>query len=78
MRKPGCEECHRLREEYSNAVFAYVRLDSRMKMTALRDEVDEDLTKNVETAAARRDSALQQFRDHEATHPLVAAATQVQ
>jgi hypothetical protein len=73
----GCEECEVLREEYSNAVFAYVRLDSRLKMAVLRNEVEAvpELTSQVEAAVARRDSALQHLQIHQSTHPLVARAT---
>jgi hypothetical protein len=74
---PDCQECDHLREEYGNAVFDYVRLDSLSKMAALRDEVEAvaELTKKVEVAVARRDLALQRFREHKTTHPLLATAS---
>jgi len=76
-RMPDCQECDYLREEYGNAVFDYVRLDSRMKMAVLRNEVEAlaELTNRVEAAVARRDLALQRFREHKTTHPLVATAS---
>lgn len=71
-----CQECDRLREEYANAVFAYVRLDNRMKMAALRYEVEAaaELTMAVSAALTRRDAALKKFQEHKRTHPLVATA----
>lgn len=78
MRMPDCQECDRLREQYGNAnVFEYVRLDSRLKMATLREEVVgvAELTKSVEAAVVRRDVALHNFQEHKTTHPLVASAT---
>lgn len=77
MRTPDCQECDRLREEYGNAVFEYVRLDSRLKMATLRKEIEgvAELTKSVEAAVVRRDVALHNFQEHKTTYPLVASAT---
>ncbi len=77
MREIACQECGRLREEYGNAVFDYVKLDNRIKMAALRDEVDAvaELAKRVEIAMVRRDLALERFREHKTSHPVMAAAT---
>ncbi len=76
LKRPDCQECQRLWQEYSDAVFDYVRLDSQLKMALLRDEVDavEELKKGAAAAVARRDSAQRRFREHETTH-LVKAAT---
>ena len=75
LKRPDCQECQRLWQEYSDAVFDYVRLDGQLKMAALRDEVDavEELRKSVVAAVARRDSAQGRFREHETTHPVKAA-----
>jgi hypothetical protein len=56
-------------------VFDYVRVDGQLKMTALGDEVDavEELKKSAAAAVARRDSAQRRFREHESTHPVMAA-----
>jgi hypothetical protein len=35
MRVPGCDECGRLWQEYTDATFAFVKLDSQVKMAAL-------------------------------------------
>jgi hypothetical protein len=76
MTKPDCDECDRLWEEYGTAVLALVRLDSRLKMVTLRNEVEAvaQLTRSVEAAVALRDLALQRFREHHATHPFAASA----
>ena len=77
LKKADCQECQRLWQEYSDAVFDYVRLDGQLKMAALRDEVDavEELRKSAAAAVARRDSAQRRFREHETTHPVMAATT---
>jgi hypothetical protein len=77
MSKPGCHECERRRWTYGDAVFDYVNLDSRLKMAILRDDSETvaELSKRVVAAQARRDAALQRFREHETSHPLVATAT---
>jgi hypothetical protein len=38
MRVSGCGECERLWEEYTNATFAFVKLDTQVKMAQLRQE----------------------------------------
>jgi hypothetical protein len=75
LKRPDCQECQRLWQEYSDAVFDYVRLDGQLKMAALRDEEDavEELRKGAAAAVARRDSAQARFREHETTHPVRAA-----
>lgn len=71
-----CPECDRLREAYANAVFECVRLDSKMKMAKLSDDVGAaNLVNSVEAALVRRDLALRRFQRHKATHPLVASAS---
>ena len=76
VKKPGCEECDRLWQSYSEAVFDYVKIDGQRKMAQLRHEVEAvgDLTKKVQWALARRDLALERFREHETTHPILATA----
>jgi hypothetical protein len=77
MSKPGCDECERRRQAYGDAVFDNLNFDSRLKMAILRDDSESvaELSKRVALAEARRDSALQRFREHEMSHPLVAVAT---
>jgi len=77
MSKPSCDECERRRQAYGDAVFDYVKLDSRLKMAILRDDSETvtELSKRVAAAEMRRDAALRRFREHETSHPLVAAAT---
>jgi hypothetical protein len=77
MSKPGCDECERRRKAYGDAVFDYVNFDSRLKMAILRDDSETvaELSKGVVAAQARRDAALQRFREHEMSHLQVAVAT---
>jgi hypothetical protein len=38
MRVSGCGECERLWDEYTDATFAFVKLDTQVKMAQLRRE----------------------------------------
>jgi hypothetical protein len=71
MRVPGCAECARLWEKYTDATFDFVKLDSQVKMAALRYEspmVMARLNEELAIAAQRRDAALKCLRQHEASH----------
>lgn len=71
MRVPGCGECQRLWEEYTDATFALVKLDTQVKMATLRYEPLEImalLKEGVEAATHRRNAALARLKQHEATH----------
>ena len=77
MRVPGCDECGRLWEKYTDATFDFVRLDAQVKMAALRYESLEVmalLKERVDAATRRRDAALACLRQHEATHQTRSAA----
>ena len=71
MRISECEECALLWEKYSDATFDFVRLDSQVKMAALRYEslmVMARLNEEVAVAAQRRDATLTRVKQHEASH----------
>jgi len=68
MRVRGCEECERLWREYRDATFKYVKLDGQAKMAEMRNEVDTQLQTDLAAASIRRDIALEQSQQHEATH----------
>ena len=68
MRVRGCEECERLWREYRDATFKYVKLDGQAKMAEMRYEVDNNLQTDLADARIRRDIALRQSNQHEATH----------
>jgi hypothetical protein len=77
MRVPGCGECERLWEIYTNATFAFMKLDAQVKMTQLRREPLEVLAllkEGVDAAARRREAALASLKRHEATHLTRSAA----
>jgi hypothetical protein len=77
MRVRECPECERLWEDYTDATFAFMRLDAQVKMAAVRDEslvVMVLLREGVEAAAHRRDAALERLKEHEATHQMRSAA----
>lgn len=70
MRVPGCGECQRLWEEYTDTTFALVKLDTQVKMATLRYESLEVmalLKEGVEAATHRRNAALARLKQHEAT-----------
>jgi hypothetical protein len=54
--------------EYRDATFKYVKLDGQAKMAEMRYEVDTKLQTDLEAATIRRDIALEQSQQHEATH----------
>jgi hypothetical protein len=68
MRVRGCEECERLWREYRDATFKYVKLDGQAKMAEMRYEADTKLQADLKAAGIRRDIALEQSQQHEATH----------
>jgi len=77
MRVPGCDECARLWEKYTDTTFNFVKLDAQVKMAALRNEplaVMALLREGVEAAANHRDAALVHLKQHEATHQTRSAA----
>ena len=77
MRVRECPECERLWEKYTDATFAFMRLDARAKMSQLRQESLEVmalLREGVEAAAQCRDAALEHLKQHEATHQVRSAA----
>jgi hypothetical protein len=77
MRVLGCEECARLWDEYTNATFAFVKLDAQVKMASLRYEslgVLALLKEGVEAAAQCRNAALAGLKQHEGTHQMRSAA----
>jgi hypothetical protein len=77
MRVPGCDECGRLWEKYTDATFDFVKLDAQVKMAALRYEslvVMARLNEGVTVAARLRDAALERKKQHEATHQMRSAA----
>jgi hypothetical protein len=74
MRVRGCEECERLWREYRDATFKYVKLDGQAKMAEMRYEVDNKLQTDLADARIRRDIALKQSNQHEATHARQAMA----
>jgi hypothetical protein len=77
MRVPACDECGRLWQEYTDATFAFVKLDAQVKMAALRYEslvVMAQLNEGVAVAARHRDAALERLKQHEATHQKRSAA----
>ena len=77
MRVPGCDECGRLWEKFSDATFDFVRLDAQVKMASLRYEsleVMARLNEGLTVAARLRDAALACLRQHEATHQMRSAA----
>jgi hypothetical protein len=75
MRVQGCLDCEKLWQEYTEATFLFVRLDGRMKMAVLRQETElVQLQNQLEAAGARRDSALEQVKQHGATHGVAMAA----
>jgi hypothetical protein len=75
MRKPECAECEQLFKEYSAAVFAHVKIDSRMKMADLRDDVTDDLHRDHKAATEGRKGAQRRLNEHEATHSDAGAAS---
>jgi hypothetical protein len=71
MRVPGCDECARLWDKYTDATFDFVKLDAQVKMAALRYEsldVMAQLKERGDAAVRRRDAALERLKQHEATH----------
>ena len=77
MRVSGCGECERLWDEYTDATFAFVKLDTQVKMAQLRQEsleVMARLKESVEAAAHDRDAALARLKQHEVTHQTRTAA----
>jgi hypothetical protein len=77
MRVHGCGQCERLWDEYTNATFAFVKLDAQVKMASLRYESLEiiaRLTEGLIVAASRRDAALAGLKQHETTHQVRATA----
>jgi hypothetical protein len=77
MRVRECPECERLWEEYTDATFAFMRLNAQVKMAQLRQEPPEVmalLREGVEAAAQRRDAAQKHLKQHEATHQTRSAA----
>ena len=77
MRVRECPECERLWEDYTDATFAFMRLDAQVKMAQLRQEPPEVmalLREGVEAAAQCRDAALARLKQHEATHQMRSAA----
>ncbi len=77
MRVRECPECERLWEDYTDATFAFMRLDAQVKMAQLRQEPPEVmalLREGVEAAAQCRDAALVRLKQHEATHQTRSAA----
>ena len=74
MRKPKCAECKRLWEDYTAATFVYARVDSKLKMAVLRDDVIDELMQSFDTAYQRRDAALERFQQHEGSHTARAAS----
>jgi len=77
MRVPGCDECARLWEKYTDATFDFVKLDAQLKMAALRCEsslIMARLTERSGVAAQCRDAALECLKQHKATHQMRSAA----
>ena len=68
MRKPGCPECERLWQEYSDATFEHVKIDSRKKMAELGQDVSPELSRAHDEATQRREDAQRRMKEHEATH----------
>jgi hypothetical protein len=77
MRVPGCDECARLWEKYTDATFDFVKLDAQLKMAALRYEsslIMARLTERSGVAAQCRDAALEGLKQQKATHQMRSAA----
>jgi hypothetical protein len=77
MRVRECPECERLWEEYTDATFAFVRINRSTKMAQLRLESLEVmalLREAANAAAARRYAAQERLKQHEATHQTRSAA----
>lgn len=71
MRVRECPECERLWEDYTDATFAFVRINRSRKMAQFRMqslEVIALLQEAANAAAHRRDAALAHLKQHEATH----------
>jgi hypothetical protein len=77
MRVRECPECERLWDKYTDAAFAFMRLNAQAKMAQLQQELPEVmalLKEGVEAAAHRRDAAQKHLKQHEATHKTRSAA----
>jgi len=77
MRVPGCRECERLWEKYTDAMFDFGKINRESRLAQLRrnsPEISALLRKGVEAAAYWRDAALTRLRQHEATHQMRSAA----
>jgi hypothetical protein len=77
MRVRGCPECERLWEDYTDATFAFVQIDSRTEMARFWQESPEVmalLREGVEAAAQRRDAALEGLKRHETARQTRSAA----
>ena len=68
MRKSGCAECKHLWEEYSAATFEHVKIDNRMKLAQVRQDVTVALSSRHEAATLKREDALRRLQKHETTH----------
>jgi len=64
----GCDECSRLRNEYSSATVDLLRIDNKLKRAILMHDPDavRVLSAKIETAASDRARAREAIRQHEA------------
>jgi hypothetical protein len=77
MRVRECPECERLWDKYTDATFAFVKINRKTKMAQLWQEPPELmalLREGVEAAAQCRDAAQERLKQHEATHQMRSAA----
>lgn len=74
---PNCEECHRLYREYRTATIEHIRLDNRLRLSALQRDygVMEQLTRDVEAAEKKRNALREAVAEHASKpHPESATA----
>jgi hypothetical protein len=65
-----CKECERLWKEYGEAMAAYIKLDNKLRFSALQDDhpLIRSLTLEVEQADKVRRAAREAIHRHERTH----------
>jgi hypothetical protein len=77
MRVRECPECGRLWEKYTDATFAFVKINRQIRLAQLRQESLEVmalLNEGIEAAAQCRDATLARLKEHEVTHQTRSAA----
>jgi len=65
-----CHECMRLWQEYGEATAAYIKLENKLRFSALQQDhpLIQSLTLELEAAGKVRRAAREAIRGHERTH----------